>query len=110
MSGSLRIKAPSAAAAFVLVDLLDGYGATATPEAGGEWVIHVGLLGNRQNAVPASLGFVRQWLEMCGLPSTSVTLDSETYLLRGDAQDVGTVRAPAAKAHLRHGDTFGGCE
>jgi hypothetical protein len=79
---SLRIEAPSAAAAFVLVDRLTSLGASTEGTARGGWVIVVPLDGAPKGTVPECLARTREWLDICSLASASVSVDGHTLLLR----------------------------
>lgn len=79
---SLCITSPSAAAAFVLVELLSEHGATAGPDRSGGWEIVVSLDGKGRGTVPACLAGAQEWLDTCGLPSTTIRLDGHTHLLK----------------------------
>ena len=82
---TLRIEAPTAAAAFVLVDRLSSLGATAERTPGEGWGIVVPLTGSPRGTVPECLARTREWLDLCSLPSTAVTVDGHRHLLRGSA-------------------------
>ena len=86
---SLRIEAPSAAAAFVLVDRLTSLGASAEGTSRGGWAIVVPLDGSPKGTVPECLARTREWLDLCSLPSTSVTVDGHTHLLHSDRLPAG---------------------
>jgi hypothetical protein len=83
--GSLRITAPSAVAAFVLVEKLGEYGATAGAERTGDWVIELPLLGAPRETIPRALAAAREWLDECSIASAAVSFDGHTHLLRGTA-------------------------
>lgn len=78
----VRISSPTAAAAFVLLDLLSEHGATASSHADGSWEVEIAVKGTG----PANLAFVlsaaRDWLDSCGLSVTHVTVGGETHLLQ----------------------------
>jgi hypothetical protein len=80
---SLRISSPSAAAAFVLVDLLETHcGATrAEPHRDGSWQITLDLNGGSRSSVAQALSVAQEWLAQCGLPAASITIDEELHLL-----------------------------
>ena len=78
----LVIDAPSAASAFVLAGSLADYGARAVVEDG-VWRVVVQRCSASGAGLPGALSHVRRWLADCGFPTTSVTLDGETYLLDG---------------------------
>jgi len=80
---SLRIASPSAAAAFILVDMLAEQHATASPQPGQGWEVVVPLAGRGNGVVPFCLAATREWLDTCGLRSTSIQLDGHTHLLSG---------------------------
>jgi hypothetical protein len=82
---SLTFASPTAAAAYVLVDLLHEHcRATASPQTDKTWEVRVELGDAPRDTVPLSLAAAKQWLEQCGLPSASVSLDGHTHLLRHD--------------------------
>jgi hypothetical protein len=88
---SIRFRAPSAAAAFILVDLLEDHcEATAAKLRDGTWQIAADLTGEARSTVPQLLDAARDWLARCGLASTSITGDEETHLL----EDVATRSRP----------------
>lgn len=83
---SLIISSPTAAAAYELVDLLNGHcRAVASPQLDSTWEVRVELSNAPRNILPLSLAAAREWLDRCGLASASVTLDGHTHLLRGGA-------------------------
>src|SRR5687768_6401305 len=77
----IRITSPTAAAAYVLVGLLAEYGATAGETRAGGWEVVIPLDAPHDGQVPTTLSVTREWLDLCGLGSTSVTLDGHTHLL-----------------------------
>ena len=82
----LIISSPTAAAAYELVDLLNGHcRAVASPQLDSTWEVRVELSNAPRNILPLSLAAAREWLDRCGLASASVTLDGHTHLLRGSA-------------------------
>ena len=82
----LIISSPTAAAAYVLVDLLDEHcRAVASPQLDSTWEVRVELSNAPRNILPLSLAAAREWLDRCGLASASVTLDGHTHLLRAGA-------------------------
>ena len=83
---AIRISSPTAGAAFILVELLAEHGATASPDVNGDWEVVVPLNGSRRGTIPVTLSVAQQWLDFCGLASTSVILDGETHLLRRAGQ------------------------
>ena len=81
--GAITFASPTAAAAYVLVDLLNEHcRATATALADRTWEVCVELDGAPRDTVPLSLAAAREWLAQCELPATSVSLDGHTHLLR----------------------------
>lgn len=83
----LIISSPTAAAAYMLVDLLHEHGkAEASPQIDSTWEVRVELTNAPHGVLPASLATAREWLDQCGLPSAFVSLDGHTYLLRGSAR------------------------
>jgi hypothetical protein len=83
----LLIEAPSAASAFVLAGSLANYRARATVE-GGVWRVVVDRCSSFSDGVPGALSRASQWLAECGLATTRVTLNGETYLLDGSTDGV----------------------
>ena len=82
----LIISSPTAAAAYVLVDLLNEHcRAVASPQLDSTWEVRVELGNAPRNVLPLSLAAAREWVDRCGLASASVTLDGHTHLLRGSA-------------------------
>jgi hypothetical protein len=83
----LIISSPTAAAAYMLVDLLHEHcKAEASPHIDSTWEIRVELSNAPRDVLPASLSTAREWLDQCGLRSASVSLNGHTYLLRGSAR------------------------
>ena len=82
MPPRLRIHAPGAAAALLLRERLDGYGATAESEPDGGWTVSVRLDAAPRETVPASFAITRDWAEEFGLASVPVDLDGHTHLVR----------------------------
>jgi hypothetical protein len=83
MSSPVRITSPSAAAAFVLVDLLAEHGATATLRPGEEWEIAIPLDHVGNATLSAMVSAASDWLEQCGLASTAIVIDGHTHVVRG---------------------------
>ena len=82
----LIISSPTAAAAYMLVDLLNEHcRAVAAPQFDSTWEVRVELGNAPRNVLPLSLAAAREWVDRCGLASASVTLDGRTHLLRGRA-------------------------
>ena len=79
----IRISSPTAAAAFVLVDLLGERGITARAQADGTWEVAMAL-GSRPEALPVVLSAARDWLLVCGLPGTRIKVGAETHSLVAD--------------------------
>lgn len=83
----LIISSPTAAAAYMLVHLLDEHcKADASPQIDSTWEVRVELTNAPRGVLPASLSAAREWLDQCGLPSASLSLNGHTYLLRGSAR------------------------
>ena len=82
VSPELVIEAPSAVSAFVLAGSLAEYGARAIVE-GRAWRVVVDRCSSFSEGIPGALSRTRRWLSECGVATTSVTLDGETYLLDG---------------------------
>ncbi len=80
---TLRITAPSSTAAFLLVEKLGEYGATAGTEPGGAWVVELPLQGAARETIPRALAATRDWLNEEAIASASVSFDGHTHLLRG---------------------------
>ena len=81
--GAITFAAPTAQAAYALVDLLGEHcDVTATALGDATWEVQVELDGAPRDTVPLSLAAARQWLAECELPATSVSLDGHTHLLR----------------------------
>jgi hypothetical protein len=81
--GAITFAAPTAHAAYVLVDLLgEECDVTATALGDSTWEVRVELDGAPRDTVPLSLSAARQWLAECELPAASVSLDGHTHLLR----------------------------
>jgi hypothetical protein len=71
----IRISSPTAAAAFVLVELLGDQGATASPKGDGTWEVAVSMRrSSRPNTLHIVLSIAREWLDTCGLPGTRVSV------------------------------------
>jgi hypothetical protein len=83
---SLRISSPSAAAAFVLVDLLEEHcTCTAAPGTEGTWEITVPLARCGHATLPQILAAAQAWLSLCDLPPAEVTIDGHSHLLSADS-------------------------
>lgn len=95
---TLRITAPSATDAFLLVEKLDEYGATAGAEPGGIWVVELPLRGARRETIPRALAAARDWLDEAAIPSAAVSFDGHTHLLRGSASLDAALQERAAQA------------
>ena len=79
---TLAFTSPTAAAAFILVDLLAEHcRADTTRRPDGSWEVHVALDKAPRSTVPATLATAAEWLDECGLSATTVTLNGDTYLL-----------------------------
>jgi hypothetical protein len=81
----LRISAPSAETAHILVEMLAPHGATATSggrQEGWEVVVPVSV---ERGAVPGCLKTVQSWLDICQIASAAITLDGHAHLLRSDS-------------------------
>ncbi len=87
----VRISSPTAAAAFVLVDLLGSQGATANQKADGSWEVAMTLgRSTGPKTLPTVLSIAREWLDTCGLPGTRISVGAYTHTL--------TAESPAAPA------------
>lgn len=95
----LRIAAPSAKAAHILVDMLAPHGATAHSSGEQEgWNVVVPVTD--QSGLPACLKTIQWWLDICRIPSAAITLDGHAHLLRSDVAH--SVRVPQLdEAHRR---------
>ena len=82
ITAELLIEAPSAEAAFLLAGSLAAYGARAVLEEGA-WRVVVQRCSSSAGGVSGALTRVRVWLAECGVSTTSVTLNGETYFLDG---------------------------
>jgi hypothetical protein len=80
----IRISAPTAEAALALVEMLADYGATPQLDDRGHWEVIVPLDGICQGTFPTSLAAIRDWLDLCEIQTTTVTVDGNTHLLRGN--------------------------
>jgi hypothetical protein len=81
-SPELLIDAPSARSAFVLAGWLAEYGGRAVVERGA-WQVVVDRCSSFEEGAPEALSRTRRWLGECGMATTWVTLNGETYLLDG---------------------------
>jgi len=79
----IRISSPTAAAAFVLVELLGERGVTASPLADGTWEVAMNLDGSGPEKLSIVLSAARDWLRTCALPGTRVSVGARTALTRG---------------------------
>jgi hypothetical protein len=82
---TIRISSPSAAAAFVLVDLLGERGVTASPLADGTWEVVLNLDGSGPETLSIVLSAARDWLRTCALPSTQVKVGAHTHSLAAES-------------------------
>jgi hypothetical protein len=89
VSAELVIEAHSAASAFVLAGSLAEYGARAIVEGQAWWVV-VDRCSSFSEGISGALSRTRSWLSECGLATTSVTHNGETYLLDGSLDAVGS--------------------
>ena len=80
----IRISSPTAAAAFVLTDLLGERGVTATPQADGTWDVLVTLDGSGPETLSIVLSAARDWLRTCALPGTQVSVGARTHSLAAE--------------------------
>ena len=81
----IRISSPSAAAAFVLTDLLGERGVTASPQADGTWEVAMTLDGSGPETVPVVLSAAREWLDTCGLSGTRIQVGAQTHSLAAES-------------------------
>ena len=88
----IRISSPTAAAAFVLIELLGERGVTASPVADGTWEVAVNLDGSGPERLSIVLSAARDWLRTCALPGTRVSIGAQTHSLAAES--------PAAAAAL----------
>ena len=77
----IRISSPTAAAAFVLTDLLGERGVTASPLADGTWEVAMTLNGSGPETLSIVLSAARDWLRTCALPGTRVSVGAQTHSL-----------------------------
>ena len=77
----IRISSPTAAAAFVLVELLGERGVTASPQADGTWEVAMNLDGSGPETLSIVLSAARDWLRTCALPGTRVSVGAQTHKL-----------------------------
>ena len=80
----VRISSPTAAAAFVLTDLLGERGVTLSPQADGSWEVVMTLDGSGPETLPIVLSAARDWLRTCGLPSAQVSVGAQTHSLAAE--------------------------
>jgi hypothetical protein len=81
----IRISSPSAAAAFVLVDLLGERGVTASPKGDGTWEVVMTLDGSGPETLSVALSAARDWLRTCALPGTRVSVGAQTHSLAAES-------------------------
>ena len=81
----IRISSPTAAAAFVLIELLGERGVTARPLADGTWEIVTTLDGSGPETLSTVLSAARDWLRTCALPGTRVSVGAQTHALRAES-------------------------
>ena len=86
------ISSPTAAAAFVLIELLGERGVTARPSADGTWEVVTNLDGSGPETLSIVLSAAREWLRTCALPGTRVSVGAQTHSLAAET--------PAAAAAL----------
>ena len=86
----IRISSPTAAATFVLVELLGERGVTA--EAEGTWEVAMNLDGSGPETLSIVLSAARDWLRTCALSGTRVSVGAQTHSLANET--------PAAAAAL----------
>jgi len=80
------ISSPTAAAAFVLVELLGAQGATASQKADGTWEVAITLgRSGGPKTLPIVLSVAREWLDTCRLPGTRVSVGAHTHSLTADS-------------------------
>ena len=99
---TLTFTSPTAAAAFVLVDLLAEHCRAETARrVDGSWEIRVALEKAQRSSVPASLAAAAEWLDQCGLSATTVTLDGDTHLLTRNKRSAAASNEPVPSPGLR---------
>ena len=81
----IRITSPTAAAAFVLTDLLGERGVTASPQADGTWEVVMTLNGSGPETLSIVLAAARDWLRTCELPGTQVSVGAQTHSLAAES-------------------------
>ena len=72
--------------------MLSPDGATAHSSSEQEGWYVVVPVSDDQGALPASLETIQWWLDICRIPSATVTLDGHAHVLRGDTGH--SVRVP----------------
>jgi hypothetical protein len=93
----IRISSPTAAAAFVLVELLGEQGGTVSPKGDGSWEIAVTLgRSGGPKTLPIVLSIAREWLDTCGLPGTRVSVGAQVHSLTADTPAAADRPAAAA--------------
>ena len=95
----IRISSPTAAAAFVLVELLGERGVTASPQADGTWEVAMNLDGSGPETLSIVLSAARDWLRTCALPGTRISVGAQTHSLANESPAAG--RAPWPSAPVR---------
>ena len=78
----VRISSPTAAAAFVLVELLGG--GDARPLADGTWEVVTSLNGSGPESLSSVLSTARAWLRTCALQGTRVSIGTDTHALTAE--------------------------
>jgi hypothetical protein len=89
----VRISSPTAAAAFILIDLLGDSDVTASRQADGTWEVVVALRRTGPTTLPFVLSAARDWLSICALPGTRISVGDRTHTLQRD-HSVRTDTAP----------------
>jgi hypothetical protein len=81
----IRIASPTAAAAFVLTDLLGERGVRVSPQADGTWEVVMTLDGSGPETLSIVLSAARDWLRTCALPGTRVSVGTQTHSLAAES-------------------------
>ena len=87
----IRISSPTAAAAVVLADLLSKRGVTASPGADGTWEVVMNLDGSGPETLSIVLSAARDWLRICALSGTEVSIGAETHSLAAESPEAAAV-------------------
>lgn len=72
----------------MLAELLSAHGPVARPALGGMWEVSVPIRAQAGTTLSVALAATSQWLDLCGLPSATVTLNGHEHVLRGSSSIV----------------------